>query len=152
HHRVFGVRRRAILFHGRAGHARLPLRLRRRPTSARRRSSDVGPPGTDPHCDHPDAHASDAGGAVVKVLTALRRRSRASVARTSGEPVLRPRYRLRRVLAEAASVALGVVLLIWSLTPVYNMLLIALDPDEGGIEFEGIIWPPDPSLNSFYAV
>jgi multiple sugar transport system permease protein len=35
---------------------------------------------------------------------------------------------------------------------VYNMLLIALDPDEGGIEFEGIIWPPDPSLNSFYAV
>jgi len=49
-------------------------------------------------------------------------------------------------------VTLGVVLLIWSLTPVYNMLLIALDPDEGGIEFEGIIWPPDPSLNSFYAV
>ena len=75
-----------------------------------------------------------------------------SVARTSGGPVLRPRYRLRRVLAEAASVTLGVVLLIWSLMPVYNMLLIALDPDEGDIEFEGIIWPPDPSLHSFYAV
>jgi multiple sugar transport system permease protein len=44
------------------------------------------------------------------------------------------------------------VLLIWSLTPVYNMLLIALDRDEGDIEFEGIIWPPDPSLHSFYAV
>ena len=83
---------------------------------------------------------------------ALRRRRRVSVARTSGGPVLRPRYRLRRVLAEAASVTLGVVLLIWSLTPVYNMLLIALDPDEGDIEFEGIIWPPDPSLNSFYGV
>jgi len=83
---------------------------------------------------------------------ALRRHSRAGIARTSGGRVLRPRYRLRRVLAEAASVTLGVVLLIWSLTPVYNMLLIALDPDEGGIEFEGIIWPPDPSLNSFYAV
>ena len=83
---------------------------------------------------------------------ALRRLSRAGIARTSGGRVLRPRYRLRRVLAEAASVTLGVVLLIWSLTPVYNMLLIALDPDEGGIEFEGIIWPPDPSLNSFYAV
>ena len=75
-----------------------------------------------------------------------------SVTRTSSKPVFRPRYRLRQVLAEAASVTLGVVLLIWSLTPVYNMLLIALDPDEGGIEFEGIIWPPDPSLNSFYAV
>ena len=88
----------------------------------------------------------------MKGEDALRRRSRASVARTSGGPVLRPRYRLRRVLAAAASAALGVVLLIWSLTPVYNMLLIALDPDEGDIEFEGIIWPPDPSLNSFYAV
>ena len=75
-----------------------------------------------------------------------------SVIRTSGGPVLRPRYRLRQVLAEAASVTLGVVLLIWSLTPVYNMLLIALDPDEGDIEFEGIIWPSDPSLHSFYAV
>jgi multiple sugar transport system permease protein len=88
----------------------------------------------------------------VKGLTALRRRSRASVARTSGGPVRRPRYRLRRVLADAASMTLGVVLLIWSLAPVYNMLLIALDPEEGDIEFEGIIWPPDPSLHSFYAV
>ena len=58
----------------------------------------------------------------------------------------------RRVLTEAASVALGVVLLIWSLVPVYNMLLIALDHEEGDIEFEGIIWPPDPSLQSFHAV
>jgi len=47
---------------------------------------------------------------------------------------------------------LVVVLWIWSLTPVYNMLLIALDPDEGDIEFEGILWPPNPSLHSFHAV
>jgi multiple sugar transport system permease protein len=60
--------------------------------------------------------------------------------------------RLRRRLAEVASMILGLALLIWSLTPVYNMLLIALDRDEGDIEFEGIIWPPDPSLHSFYAV
>ena len=58
----------------------------------------------------------------------------------------------RRVLVEVASVALAVVLLIWSLMPVYNMLLIALDPDEGDIEFEGILWPPDPSLHSFRVV
>ena len=75
-----------------------------------------------------------------------------SVARTSGGPARRPPYRLRRALAELASVILAVLLLIWSLTPVYNMLLIALDRDEGDIEFEGIIWPPDPSLHSFYAV
>ena len=41
----------------------------------------------------------------------------------------RRRYRLRRTLTEAGSVMLGVVLLIWSLAPVYNMLLIALDPE-----------------------
>jgi multiple sugar transport system permease protein len=70
----------------------------------------------------------------------------------SSGPVLRLRYRLRRVLAEVASVTLGVVLLVWSLAPVYNMLLIALDREEGDIEFEGVIWPPDPSLQSFHAV
>jgi multiple sugar transport system permease protein len=61
----------------------------------------------------------------------------------------RPRYRLRRVLTEAGSVILGVVLLIWSLLPVYNMFLIALDPEEGEIEFDGNLWPPEPSLQGF---
>ena len=75
-----------------------------------------------------------------------------SVRHMSSGPVLRLRYRLRRVLAEVASVTLGVVLLVWSLAPVYNMLLIALDREEGDIEFEGVIWPPDPSLQSFHAV
>jgi multiple sugar transport system permease protein len=75
-----------------------------------------------------------------------------SVTRASDGPVLRLRHWLRRVVAEVASVTLAVALLIWSLTPVYNMLLIALDRDEGDIEFEGIIWPPDPSLHSFHTV
>jgi multiple sugar transport system permease protein len=75
-----------------------------------------------------------------------------SVARTAGPQVRRPRYRLRRFFTEGASAILGVALLIWSLAPVYNMLLIALDRDEGDIEFEGLIWPPDPSLRSFHAV
>ncbi len=65
---------------------------------------------------------------------------------------VRSRSRLRRVVVEVASVLLVIVLLIWSLTPVYNMLLIALDPDEGDIEFEGLIWPADPSLHSFHTV
>ena len=64
----------------------------------------------------------------------------------------RRRYLLRRTLTEAGSVMLGVVLLIWSLAPVYNMLLIALDPEEGEIEFDGNIWPPEPSLEGFRAV
>jgi multiple sugar transport system permease protein len=74
-----------------------------------------------------------------------------SIAPASGRPARR-RYGLRRILTEAGSVMLGVVLLIWSLTPVYNMLLIALDPEEGEVEFTGNIWPPEPSLEAFWEV
>jgi multiple sugar transport system permease protein len=67
-------------------------------------------------------------------------------------PPARRRYRLRRISIEAGSAVLGLALVIWSLLPVYNMLLIALDPDEGETEFTGTIWPDEPSLNSFRAV
>jgi multiple sugar transport system permease protein len=59
---------------------------------------------------------------------------------------------LRRMLTEAGSVVLGIILLIWSMAPVYNMLMIALDPEEGEIEFDGKLWPAEPSLESFRAV
>ena len=65
--------------------------------------------------------------------------------------VRRPRYRARRLFVAAASAALGVVLVFWSLVPVYNMLLIALDP-EGDTEFAGTIWPDEPSFESFRTV
>jgi multiple sugar transport system permease protein len=64
----------------------------------------------------------------------------------------RQHARNRRRLIEAGSAILGVVLLIWSLIPVYNMFLIALDPDEGEIEFTGHIYPPEPSLDAFWVV
>ena len=73
-----------------------------------------------------------------------------SMSVTTGEPVRR-RYRLRRHIGEAGSIMLGVVLLVWSLTPIYNMLLVALDPEEGEIEFAGNIWLHDPSLEGFRA-
>jgi multiple sugar transport system permease protein len=71
-----------------------------------------------------------------------------SAALSSGR-LARRRSRRRRALIEVGSVILGVVLLIWSLTPIYNMLLIALDPEEGEIEFTGNLWPPEPSLDGF---
>jgi multiple sugar transport system permease protein len=64
----------------------------------------------------------------------------------------RRRHRLRRVLIEAGSIVLGMVILIWSLTPIYEMFLIALDPEEGEIEFDGNLWPPEPSLEGFREV
>ena len=60
--------------------------------------------------------------------------------------------RWRRAVIALASGLLGLALLIWSVTPIYNMLLIALDPEEGEIEFSGNIWPPEPSLESFRVV
>ncbi len=74
-----------------------------------------------------------------------------SVAAVFGGPARR-RYRLRRALVEAGSIMLAVFLLIWTLLPVYNMFLIALDPEEGEIEFDGNLWPPQPSLEAFRAV
>jgi multiple sugar transport system permease protein len=68
----------------------------------------------------------------------------------AGSP--RPRQRRRRLFAEMGAVLLGLILLIWTLLPVYNMLMIALDPEEGEIEFDGNIWPPEPSLEGFRSV
>src|SRR5207248_2930680 len=50
------------------------------------------------------------------------------------------------------SVLLGAVLLIWSLLPIYNLFLIALDPEEGEVEFTGNIYPPKPDLDAFWLV
>ncbi len=74
-----------------------------------------------------------------------------SVASFFGRPGRRPRYGLRRLLVEGASVVLGAVIVIWSLIPIYNMFLVALDP-VGHNEFAGEIWPPHPTIASFVAL
>jgi multiple sugar transport system permease protein len=68
----------------------------------------------------------------------------------SGGTAHRTRYRLNRVATRLASVMLGVVLVIWTVMPVYNMVLIALSED--GDEFSGTIWPSDPSFESFHVI
>jgi multiple sugar transport system permease protein len=62
----------------------------------------------------------------------------------------RPRYRLRRDLTEAAAIGLGVVIVIWTLTPIYNMVAVALE--SRGDVFTNDIWPANPSLESFWIV
>ena len=59
--------------------------------------------------------------------------------------------RLCRLVSNAGAGLLVVVLLLWWLLPVYNMLLIALDP-EGKTEFTGDIWPSAPTLEAFRGV
>lgn len=60
----------------------------------------------------------------------------------------RRHYRLRRMLIEGGSILLGAAIVIWSLIPVYNMFLIALDP-LGHNEFSGLLWPEHPTLKVF---
>jgi multiple sugar transport system permease protein len=72
-------------------------------------------------------------------------------ATTAGRRIGSPQmYRLRRYLMEAVCVAFGVVLLIWSLLPIYNMVDVAFsDHDE---VFSGALWPSHPTFNSFVIV
>src|SRR5207248_387476 len=112
-----GVERRAARLDRRAGDAR-----RRHPvgpcqSAARRRDGDVGAAGADPARRPVDAPAATARGAAVSVATV-------SVAAPR-----RPNYRLQRRLKEAGSLGLGLVLLIWWFLPLYNMVLIAIDPN-----------------------
>ena len=75
-----------------------------------------------------------------------------TAALVSAQPRRRRRNgRARRFLVEAGSLILGAVLLIWWLLPIYNMVLIALDP-QGATEFAGYIIPPAPTLEAFRAV
>jgi multiple sugar transport system permease protein len=59
-------------------------------------------------------------------------------------------YAIRRWGIEALSLALGAVLMIWSATPIYNMIVIALDSHDD--IFSGSLWPDNPSLESFRVV
>jgi len=64
--------------------------------------------------------------------------------------VRRPRRRRRSLLKQLAGIALGIVLLVWTLLPVYNMMLIALSED--GDEFTGAIWPTVWNWESFHVI
>jgi multiple sugar transport system permease protein len=58
--------------------------------------------------------------------------------------------RVRRYLAVAGTVALSVALVVWTLLPLYNMVLISLEPE--GDVFTDHIWPRVVSVESFWGV
>ena len=58
--------------------------------------------------------------------------------------------RRRRYLSNAGVLVLSVLLVVWTLTPIYNMVLISLEPE--GDVFTDHIWPRVPSVESFWGV
>jgi multiple sugar transport system permease protein len=59
-------------------------------------------------------------------------------------------YRLHRYAVEAACMLLGFVIVVWSITPIYNMVMISLDSHND--IFSGAVWPENPTLESFRVV
>lgn len=62
----------------------------------------------------------------------------------------RPNYRVRRFVGEAAALVFGLILMIWTLGPVYNMFMVALSSHDD--VFSTHVFPPSPSAHSFWIV
>ena len=58
--------------------------------------------------------------------------------------------RRRRYLSKAGAAVLSVVLVVWTITPIYNMVMISLEPE--GDVFTDRLWPKLPSVESFLGV
>src|SRR5262245_5482879 len=72
--------------------------------------------------------------------------------RTATQPVPRKHrsVRLRRYLTNAAALVLAAVLVVWTLMPIYHMVIVALEPK--GDVFSDHVWPTQPSVESFGVV
>ena len=56
----------------------------------------------------------------------------------------------RQYLSQAGVLVVSVLLVIWTIVPIYNMVLISLEPE--GDVFNSHLWPKVPSLESFWGV
>jgi multiple sugar transport system permease protein len=56
----------------------------------------------------------------------------------------------RTIAAEAKLLLIGIPVLLWTLLPVYHMVLFAISPKDSA--FEGHLWPEQPTLNNFAVV
>jgi len=86
--------------------------------------------------------------------------TRAAVAIAAAAPATpaaaRPAERMRRAarrwryLSNAGAALLSALLLVWTLTPIYNIIMVSLEA-EGDVAVTHI-WPPEPSVESFWVV
>jgi multiple sugar transport system permease protein len=89
-------------------------------------------------------------GRTVAAGTIHPRTTEADGVRAAPRRKSRPHYRLRRYGMEAIAVVFGLLIAVWSIAPIYNMWMIALESHDG--VFSGSVWPEHPTLNSFVVV
>ena len=58
--------------------------------------------------------------------------------------------RLRPIWREARLVAIGIVLLVWTLLPLYHMLMLSVTPLRDAVGTH--LWPPQPTLDNYRTV
>src|SRR4029077_5098880 len=91
------------------------------------RGGHVGAAIADPAGHHPDAQAEDFGGAAVSTISADTRAGVAIAAAASAAawPAERMRRTARRwrYLSNAGAALLSALLLVWTLTPIYNIIM-----------------------------
>jgi len=58
--------------------------------------------------------------------------------------------RRRRYLTNAGAAVVSAILLVWTLTPIYNIIMVSLEAE--GDVFTDHLWPPQPSAGSFWIV
>ncbi len=63
---------------------------------------------------------------------------------------MRRAARRRRRLGHVGTAALGLVLAVWTLAPIYNLLMVSIEGHND--VFSGRVWPADPSLRGYWLV
>ncbi len=74
----------------------------------------------------------------------------AGIGKHTGRSPRRRRLRQRKILASLVELLVGIALLIWTLTPLYNMVEVALLSHDN--VFSGAVWPVQPTLHGFWVV
>ncbi len=69
---------------------------------------------------------------------------------TGASQVMRRAARRWRYLANAAAAVLSAVILVWTLTPIYNLVMVSFESHSD--VFSDAIWPPLPSAESYWVV
>jgi len=80
----------------------------------------------------------------MSTMTAAARVSSRAASRT------RSSVRRRRYLSTVGTAVLSAVIVVWSIAPIYNMVMISLEPE--GDVFTDHLWPKIPSVESFWGV